>query len=161
MLLCSDGFRHSLFDDKFGSYCPGEFDSIRAGAITRSLTSPTWYAMFSGGDRQQPPRPDRQCRRPHVICSARKERVHVDHRLAGFGPDRLVSSEAQDRDQTGEGVILDIVLQMFGGVVGGFLFSLIGAQGVTGFNLYSMFVAVIGAIVVLVVFDALVPRIGE
>jgi uncharacterized membrane protein YeaQ/YmgE (transglycosylase-associated protein family) len=52
------------------------------------------------------------------------------------------------------------VLGIVGGVVGGFLFSLLGAQGVTGFNLYSMFVAVIGAIVVLVIYHAVIGRRG-
>ena len=43
-------------------------------------------------------------------------------------------------------------------IVGGFLFSLLGAAPVTGFNIYSLFVAVIGAIVVLIVYHALVDR---
>jgi uncharacterized membrane protein YeaQ/YmgE (transglycosylase-associated protein family) len=57
-------------------------------------------------------------------------------------------------------VILDIVLGIIGAVVGGFLFSLIGAQGVTGFNIYSMFVAIIGAIVVLLIYHAVSGRRG-
>jgi uncharacterized membrane protein YeaQ/YmgE (transglycosylase-associated protein family) len=73
--------------------------------------------------------------------------------IAGFIGSKIVN-------KTGEGVILDIVLGIVGGVVGGFLFSLIGAQGVTGFNLYSMFVAVIGAIVVLVIYHAVTGRRG-
>jgi uncharacterized membrane protein YeaQ/YmgE (transglycosylase-associated protein family) len=71
--------------------------------------------------------------------------------IAGFIGSKIVN-------KTGEGVILDIVLGIVGGVVGGFLFSLLGAQGVTGFNLYSMFVAVIGAIVVLVIYHAVIGR---
>jgi uncharacterized membrane protein YeaQ/YmgE (transglycosylase-associated protein family) len=73
--------------------------------------------------------------------------------IAGFIGSKIVN-------KTGEGVILDIVLGIVGAVVGGFLFSLIGAQGVTGFNLYSMFVAVIGAIVVLVIYHAVTGRRG-
>jgi uncharacterized membrane protein YeaQ/YmgE (transglycosylase-associated protein family) len=73
--------------------------------------------------------------------------------IAGFIGSKIVN-------KTGEGVILDIVLGIVGGVVGGFLFSLLGAQGVTGFNLYSMFVAVIGAIVVLVIYHAVIGRRG-
>jgi uncharacterized membrane protein YeaQ/YmgE (transglycosylase-associated protein family) len=42
--------------------------------------------------------------------------------------------------------------------VGGFLFQLVGAAGVTGFNIWSMFVAVVGAIVVLAIKHALVGR---
>jgi uncharacterized membrane protein YeaQ/YmgE (transglycosylase-associated protein family) len=73
--------------------------------------------------------------------------------IAGFIGSKIVN-------KTGEGVILDIVLGIVGGVVGGFLFSLLGAQGVTGFNLYSMFVAVIGAIVVLVIYHTVIGRRG-
>jgi uncharacterized membrane protein YeaQ/YmgE (transglycosylase-associated protein family) len=73
--------------------------------------------------------------------------------IAGFIGSKIVN-------KTGEGVILDIVLGIVGAIVGGFLFSLIGAQGVTGFNLYSMFVAVIGAIVVLVIYHAVTGRRG-
>jgi uncharacterized membrane protein YeaQ/YmgE (transglycosylase-associated protein family) len=43
-------------------------------------------------------------------------------------------------------------------VVGGWLFAQFGAAGVTGFNLYSMFVAVIGAVVVLVVYHLVTGR---
>lgn len=71
--------------------------------------------------------------------------------IAGFIASKIVN-------KTGEGVVLDIVLGIVGAVVGGFLFTQFGGQGVTGFNLYSMFVAVIGAIVVLVVYHAVVGR---
>ena len=50
---------------------------------------------------------------------------------------------------SGQGPVLNIVLGVIGAFVGGFLFSLIGAAPVTGFNIYSMFVAVIGSVVVL------------
>jgi uncharacterized membrane protein YeaQ/YmgE (transglycosylase-associated protein family) len=53
---------------------------------------------------------------------------------------------------------MDIVLGIVGAIVGGWLFAAFGAEGVTGFNLYSMVVAVIGAIVVLVVYHAVVAR---
>jgi uncharacterized membrane protein YeaQ/YmgE (transglycosylase-associated protein family) len=68
--------------------------------------------------------------------------------IAGFIGSKLVN-------KTGEGIVLDIVLGIIGAVVGGYLFSLFGAHGVTGLNLYSMVVAVIGAIVVLVVYHAI------
>ena len=71
--------------------------------------------------------------------------------IAGFIASKIVN-------KTGEGLILDIVLGIVGAVVGGFLFTQFGAAGVTGFNLYSMFVAVIGAVVVLVVYHAVVGR---
>jgi len=58
----------------------------------------------------------------------------------------------------GEGLILDIVLGVVGAFVGGFLFNLFGATGVSGLNLYSMLVAIVGAVVVLVLYHALVRR---
>ena len=71
--------------------------------------------------------------------------------VSGFIASKIVN-------KTGDGTILDILLGIVGAVVGGFLFSLVGATGVNGFNLWSMFVAVIGAMVVLVVKHALAGR---
>ncbi len=71
--------------------------------------------------------------------------------IAGFIGSKIVN-------KTGEGIFLDIILGIVGAIVGGWLFSLFGAHGVTGLNIYSMFVAVIGAIVVLVIYHALVRR---
>ena len=71
--------------------------------------------------------------------------------IAGFIASKIVN-------KTGEGVILDIVLGIVGAVDGGFLFAQFGAEGVSGFNIYSMFVAVIGAIVVLLIYHAIVGR---
>jgi len=68
--------------------------------------------------------------------------------IAGFIGSKLVN-------KTGEGVILDIVLGVVGAVVGGWVFSMFGAHGVTGVNLYSLIVAVIGAVLVLVIYHAL------
>ena len=65
--------------------------------------------------------------------------------IGGFIGSKIVN-------KSGEGLILDIVLGIVGAMVGGWLFSFFGAAGVTGFNLYSIFVAVIGSIVVLVVY---------
>jgi uncharacterized membrane protein YeaQ/YmgE (transglycosylase-associated protein family) len=61
-------------------------------------------------------------------------------------------------NRSGEGLIMDIVLGVVGAVVGGFLFNLIGHAGVTGINLYSILVAVVGAIIVLLVYHAIVRR---
>ena len=76
-----------------------------------------------------------------------------------FGVDRAGSGSRFHRKQivnkSGEGFILDIVLGVIGAVVGGWLFSFFGAHGVTGLNLYSLCVAVIGAIVVLVAYHAI------
>ena len=71
--------------------------------------------------------------------------------IAGFIASKIIN-------KTGEGIILDIVLGIVGAVVGGFLFSLVGAAPVTGLNVYSMIVAVIGAIVVPVAYHAVMGR---
>jgi uncharacterized membrane protein YeaQ/YmgE (transglycosylase-associated protein family) len=68
--------------------------------------------------------------------------------LAGFIGSRIVN-------RTGEGFLVDIGLGIVGAVVGGWLFQLFGAAGVTGLNLYSLLVAVIGSVVFLVVYHAL------
>jgi len=69
---------------------------------------------------------------------------------------RFIASKIVNRQ--GEGLILDIVLGIVGAIVGGYLFTLFGAQGVSGANIYSMFVAVIGAIVVLVIYHSVTGR---
>jgi uncharacterized membrane protein YeaQ/YmgE (transglycosylase-associated protein family) len=68
--------------------------------------------------------------------------------LAGFIGSKIVNKR-------GEGVILDIVLGIVGAIVGGWLFSTFGASGVTGLNVYSLLVAVIGSVVLLVVYHAI------
>jgi uncharacterized membrane protein YeaQ/YmgE (transglycosylase-associated protein family) len=68
--------------------------------------------------------------------------------IAGFIGSKIVNKR-------GEGLILDIVLGIVGAFVGGFIFNFFGAVGVTGFNLYSMIVAVVGSIVVLVLYHAI------
>jgi uncharacterized membrane protein YeaQ/YmgE (transglycosylase-associated protein family) len=71
--------------------------------------------------------------------------------VAGFIASKLVN-------KSGEGMLLDIVLGIVGAVVGGWLFNTFGMTGVTGFNLYSVVVAVIGAVVLLIVYHALIRR---
>jgi uncharacterized membrane protein YeaQ/YmgE (transglycosylase-associated protein family) len=71
--------------------------------------------------------------------------------IAGFIASKIVNSG-------GQGLLLDIVLGIVGAIVGGFLFSLFGATGITGFNIYSLIVAVLGSIVVLWVYHALMGR---
>jgi len=71
--------------------------------------------------------------------------------IAGFIGSKIVN-------KTGEGFILDIVLGIVGAIVGGFIFSAVGSTGVTGLNLWSMFVAVVGAVVVLLVYHAVMGR---
>ena len=71
--------------------------------------------------------------------------------IAGFIGSKIVN-------KTGEGVLVDIVLGIVGALVGGFLFNQFGAAGVTGLNVYSILVATLGAVVVLVVYHALTGR---
>ena len=71
--------------------------------------------------------------------------------IAGFIAAKIVNKQ-------GAGLILDIVLGIVGALVGGFIFSAFGAAGVTGFNAWSILVAVIGAIVVLWIYHAIAGR---
>jgi uncharacterized membrane protein YeaQ/YmgE (transglycosylase-associated protein family) len=68
--------------------------------------------------------------------------------LAGFIGSKIVN-------RRGEGMLLDILLGVVGAVVGGWLAGFFGLAGVNGLNLYSLAIAVGGAIVVLVVFHAI------
>lgn len=68
--------------------------------------------------------------------------------IAGFLGSKIVNN-------SGEGVLLDIVLGIVGAVIGGWLFNKFGAVGVTGLNLYSILVAVVGSVVLLVVYHAI------
>jgi uncharacterized membrane protein YeaQ/YmgE (transglycosylase-associated protein family) len=69
--------------------------------------------------------------------------------VAGFIASKIIN-------RSGDGVVLDIGLGVVGSVVGGWLFNTFGMAGVSGLNLYSLLVAVLGAVVVLVIYHALV-----
>ena len=71
--------------------------------------------------------------------------------LAGFIASQIVN-------QRGSGILLDMVLGIIGALAGGWLFSLFGAREVTGLNLYSLIVATVGAVIVLLLYHALVDR---
>ena len=71
--------------------------------------------------------------------------------ISGFIASKVIN-------KTGEGLILDIVLGIVGAFVGGWLFTRLGYAGVTGLNIYSMVVAVIGAIIVLLIYHMVVRR---
>jgi uncharacterized membrane protein YeaQ/YmgE (transglycosylase-associated protein family) len=71
--------------------------------------------------------------------------------IAGFIASKIVNKQ-------GEGLIVDLVLGVIGAVVGGWLFERFGYEGVSGFNIYSMIVAVIGAIIVLFLYHAVTGR---
>lgn len=68
--------------------------------------------------------------------------------LAGFIGSKIVN-------KSGEGIIVDILLGIVGAVLGGWLFNRFGAAGVTGLNLYSLLVAVVGSAVFLVIYHAI------
>ena len=71
--------------------------------------------------------------------------------IAGFIASMLVNKR-------GDGMVLDVVLGVIGAVVGGWLFSSFGMARVSGLNLYSLLVAVIGAVVVLLLYHATIGR---
>jgi uncharacterized membrane protein YeaQ/YmgE (transglycosylase-associated protein family) len=71
--------------------------------------------------------------------------------IAGFVGAKIVNRE-------GQGFWLDIALGIIGALVGGFLFGLFGASGVTGLNMWSMIVAIVGSIVVLLIYNAVISR---
>jgi uncharacterized membrane protein YeaQ/YmgE (transglycosylase-associated protein family) len=68
--------------------------------------------------------------------------------VAGFIASKIVN-------KTGDGFFLDIILGIVGSIAGGYLFNMFGAAGVSGLNLYSLLVGVVGAVVVLVVYHAI------
>ena len=71
--------------------------------------------------------------------------------ISGFLASKVVN-------KSGDGFVIDLVLGVVGAVVGGFLFTTFGAAGVTGLNIWSIFVAFIGAVVVLVIKHAVMGR---
>jgi uncharacterized membrane protein YeaQ/YmgE (transglycosylase-associated protein family) len=71
--------------------------------------------------------------------------------IAGFIGSKIV-------DKQGQGFWLNIALGIIGALVGGFIFDLIGSTGVTGLNIWSMIVAIIGSVVVLLIYNAVSGR---
>jgi uncharacterized membrane protein YeaQ/YmgE (transglycosylase-associated protein family) len=71
--------------------------------------------------------------------------------IAGFIGSKIVNAE-------GQGFWLNIALGIIGALVGGFLFSFFGATGITGLNIWSIIVAIVGSVVVLWVYNALMAR---
>lgn len=71
--------------------------------------------------------------------------------VAGFIASKIVNN-------SGSGLVIDILLGVVGAIVGGFLFNAFGAVGVTGLNIYSILVATVGAIVFLWLYHAIFAR---
>ena len=61
-------------------------------------------------------------------------------------------------NRTGQGLFRDIILGIVGGLIGGWLFQAVGSTGITGFNAWSLLVAVIGSIIVLMLYHAIRPQ---
>ena len=71
--------------------------------------------------------------------------------IAGFIASKIVNKQ-------GEGMMLDIALGIVGAIVGGIIFNIFGATGITGLDIYSMIVAIVGSVVVLWVYHAFLGR---
>jgi len=71
--------------------------------------------------------------------------------IAGFIASKLVN-------KSGEGLAMDIVLGIVGAVVGGFIANALGFHGITGFDLYSILISVLGAVIVLIVYHSMTRR---
>lgn len=72
--------------------------------------------------------------------------------LAGWVASKFVGTDAQ------QGVVGNIIAGVLGGFLGGWLFSVLGGTGVTGFNLWSFVVALVGAVLVLLIWKAISGR---
>lgn len=68
--------------------------------------------------------------------------------IAGFIASKIVN-------RAGEGVPMDIILGIVGAMAGGWLFQKFGEAGITGFNGWSLLVAVVGSVVLLVIWHAI------
>lgn len=68
--------------------------------------------------------------------------------ITGFIASKIIN-------RVGEGVIVDVLLGVGGAILGGWLFRFFGMPPVTGVNVYSAVVAIIGAAVVLLVYHTL------
>ena len=71
--------------------------------------------------------------------------------ISGFIGSKIVN-------KSGEGILLDIILGVVGAMVGGWVVGFFGYGGVSGLNLYSIVVSVVGAILVLVIYHAVSRR---
>jgi uncharacterized membrane protein YeaQ/YmgE (transglycosylase-associated protein family) len=68
--------------------------------------------------------------------------------IAGFLASKVVN-------RSGEGFVRDILLGIVGAMVGGWIFNALGEPGVTGVNIYSILVAFVGGVVLLVLYHAI------
>lgn len=71
--------------------------------------------------------------------------------IAGFIGSKIVN-------KSGSGVLLDVVIGIVGAIIGGEIGSKLGLGGVSGFNLWSILLAVVGAVIVLLIYNAVTRR---
>lgn len=69
--------------------------------------------------------------------------------LVGWVASLIMKTNAQ------QGVLLNIVIGIIGALIGGWLMSIFGGGSVTGFNLYSFLVALLGACVLIAIIGAI------
>jgi uncharacterized membrane protein YeaQ/YmgE (transglycosylase-associated protein family) len=69
--------------------------------------------------------------------------------LAGWVASMIVGNDKS------QGLLGNIVVGIVGGLLGGFIFGLLGGEGVTGFNIWSFLVALVGAVILLFLWRAL------
>lgn len=72
--------------------------------------------------------------------------------LAGWIASMIAGTDAR------QGLLANIIVGIIGGLLGGFVFGLFGGAGVTGFNLWSFVVALVGAVILLFIYKAITGR---
>lgn len=63
--------------------------------------------------------------------------------IAGWIASMIAGTNAE------QGVVGNILVGIVGAFIGGFIFNLLGGEGITGFNIWSLIVAVAGATLLL------------
>lgn len=63
--------------------------------------------------------------------------------LAGWIASLIMNTDGQ------QGIIMNIIVGIIGAIIGGYAMQFVGFGGLSGFNLYSFFIAVIGAVILL------------
>jgi len=72
--------------------------------------------------------------------------------LAGWIASMIMKTDAE------QGPLMNIIVGIVGAAIGGFLMNMFGQSGVTGFNFYSLFVAILGAVVLLWIYRLITHR---
>jgi uncharacterized membrane protein YeaQ/YmgE (transglycosylase-associated protein family) len=70
----------------------------------------------------------------------------------------LIAGYIASKNKDASGIALDILLGIVGASVGGYVFTHMGAEGIFGSNIYSMFVAMVGAIAVLIIYHLIAGK---